>query len=444
MSSRSSGWPQFGLLLLVYELVGLGRIPPVTLASIGLQVGLFLRVLAPYLGNWTLWTSSIVCLNAKSIMQHDQLYRIFTAPLFHGSDLHLYYNMISFAMKGIHLERRHGSLRFIVMLLFMTGLTGLIYVGLCVMASEYFNDASYLNQCAIGFSGVVFALKVLTNESDGNFGLFTVPKKLAIWAELLIIQILVPNSSIIGHASGIIAGIIVAYLIPITLYFPIKLLNESPLTLITGATLTAFHMEWVKRPWKTKAFWSSGTPLVCLSSNAVFVKGEYFRLISGPLEHAGNVHFVICLFSTLLKLYQLEQKHSFGKVMTMFMSSIVISSFAYICLQTHDCVQGLSGANFALKSLTLLSGTSNFPLLLFELIELLILLEERTLIYHVSGLVTGLFIWIFYARPDPFPGQGIPLGSSRPSTRSWGYSHYTDAQFRRVVDLEEIDQDSTR
>ena len=92
-----SRWPQIGILLLVYELfasIGLNKIPPVTLGAIGLQIGIFLKVLSPYLGTWTLWSSSTICLNANVIMKQRELYRIFTAPIFHGSDLHLYYNMV--------------------------------------------------------------------------------------------------------------------------------------------------------------------------------------------------------------------------------------------------------------------------------------------------------------------------------------------------------------
>lgn len=449
MLSRDSRWPQVGILLLVFELltgIGLGKIPPVTLATIGLQIGLFLRGLERFLGRWTLWPTDSLCLNANIIVQHDQFYRIFTAPLFHGSDIHLYYNMVSFAWKGVHLERRYGSIGFALLLLFMTGLTGFIYVGLSLATSQYLHDDSFANQCAIGFSGIVFALKVLADDSDGHFGLFTVPKKMAIWMELLIIQILVPNSSFIGHASGVIAGITIAHLLPafvyVTFQVPFEMFNRSPLTLVVGGALSAFYFDLVKRPWKTKSFWSSGTPLVCLNSNSVFAKGEYFRLISGPLEHAGGVHFTICFISLLLKLYQLEQKYSVIKTITLAATSVFVTSFLYCLIQTffashHECVQGLSGPSFALKVLVLFSGCSSWPLLLFEVAEMLIILEERTFLYHLSGIICGFLVWMIFAKPEPFPGQGMRLGhSSSASTRSWGYSHYTDDQFRRVVEAE--------
>ena len=75
-----------------------------------------------------------------------------------------------------------------------------------------------MNQCAVGFSGVLFALKVLVNhvharpphEMTNTFG-FDIPRKAAIWAELLIIQLLVPKASFLGHLAGILAGIIYLY-----------------------------------------------------------------------------------------------------------------------------------------------------------------------------------------------------------------------------------------
>ena len=135
-----SRWPHIGVLLLIYQLlayVGLTSIPPVTLSLIGLQMGLFLKTLQPYLGGWTLWPATSLCLNAQVILEEDQLYRLYTAPLFHGSDLHLYYNMVSFAWKGMRLEKRYGSMLYLGMLSIITGLTGLVYVGLSIFASKW-------------------------------------------------------------------------------------------------------------------------------------------------------------------------------------------------------------------------------------------------------------------------------------------------------------------
>jgi rhomboid domain-containing protein 1 len=51
------------------------------------------------------------------------------------------------------------------------------------------------------FSGVIFALKVLTSE-DQDAGV-----KYAVWSELILIYLLVPGSSFMGHLAGILAGL---------------------------------------------------------------------------------------------------------------------------------------------------------------------------------------------------------------------------------------------
>ncbi len=448
--------PQLGLLLLAYQLlagIGLTRIPPVTLAAIGLQVGLFLRGLASYLGPWTLWSTSKVCLDASAIIGRHEFYRVFTAPLFHGSDIHLYYNMVSLAWKGIHLERRHGSIIYAAMLMFFAFATGWIYVGLATMAARIFEDPSYMKQCAVGFSAILFALKVLVNDSDGDFGFFSVPRKMAIWTELLVIQILVPNASFIGHLSGILAGIAVAHLIPavyeLTVKGPLTYLRRYPITFFTSAFLAGLHMNWISKPWPTKMFWSSGTAMVCLNANHIVIKQDWWRLVSAPLEHAGDVHFVICLVSYVLKVHRLEKRQPFFRLILILATSLISTSIVYVVasqvlsellvgnpLMASECVQGLSGTLFALK--ILIFALDDFRLdsnLIFELAELLILAERRTLVYHVSGVFVGFLCWTMLCQNSPyFPGQGRRLGNGGPPrrwTRSWGYANYEPEYYRR-------------
>lgn len=51
------------------------------------------------------------------------------------------------------------------------------------------------------FSGVIFALKVLTSENQDS------GMKYAVWTELVLIYLLVPGSSFMGHLAGILAGL---------------------------------------------------------------------------------------------------------------------------------------------------------------------------------------------------------------------------------------------
>ena len=134
-SSRQSPF-QIGILLLLYQLlaqIGVYTLPPVTLGLIALQTGLFLGLIDLGWGH-----PAALCLQARAILDRAEFQRVFLAPLLHGNDLHLYYNMVSFAYKGRALERRSGSVQFVLTLLVLTALCGAFYVGLAFIASGKF------------------------------------------------------------------------------------------------------------------------------------------------------------------------------------------------------------------------------------------------------------------------------------------------------------------
>lgn len=88
-------------------------------------------------------------------------------------------------------------------------------IAISVVLEEVLNFREFhlMGQCAVGFSGVIFALKVLHSHyfpvADSYiFGLFPIPSQYACWAELGLIQLLVPNASFIGHLSGILVGLL--------------------------------------------------------------------------------------------------------------------------------------------------------------------------------------------------------------------------------------------
>ncbi|KAF2368942.1 Peptidase S54 rhomboid domain [Trinorchestia longiramus] len=202
-----------GVFLLAYRIfsAGVQYIPPVTLALIALQSALFLGFINPP------WSSLEVCLSAASVLEWGDYTRLLLAALEHTGDLHLYYNMSSLLMKGSTQERRLGSRVFLMLMVLLTLATSTCYVGLMEAAARYIHP-SYRNQCALGFSGVLFALKVVTtyhasrgyNSSSSsyiwNFHV-KVPTRYAVWVELLVIHLLVPRSSFVGHLAGILVGI---------------------------------------------------------------------------------------------------------------------------------------------------------------------------------------------------------------------------------------------
>lgn len=121
------------------------------------------------------------------------------------------FNMISLLWKGIRLETSMGSAEFAAMvsslLVMSQGLTLLLAKSLLLF--DY--DRPFRFEYAVGFSGVLFAMKVVLNSQSEDYtyvhGL-VLPARYAAWAELLLIQMFVPNVSFLGHLGGILAGIL--------------------------------------------------------------------------------------------------------------------------------------------------------------------------------------------------------------------------------------------
>jgi rhomboid domain-containing protein 1 len=69
----------------------------------------------------------------------------------------------------------------------------------------------YLSTCAVGFSAVLFAFKVVLNHDDPTYSSvmgFTLPTKYMAWAELVLASAFNPQASFFGHLCGILAGVV--------------------------------------------------------------------------------------------------------------------------------------------------------------------------------------------------------------------------------------------
>jgi len=225
-----------GVLLLLWQLfdTGVQNVPLITILVISGQTGLYMGFIP------VTWDAVTVCLSAQAVLKWREYERLVLSSLEHADDTHLYYNMLSFLVKGKTLERRFGSPYFAYLLCVFTILTSVIYVALQVLLTEVFNDLHYYKTCAIGFSGVIFALKVLTTHYSERgyqryFGI-TISDKYAVWAELLAIQLMVPNASFTGHLAGILVGILYTQ-------GPLKLLMDLPLQVFSYFGRESYHSQ---------------------------------------------------------------------------------------------------------------------------------------------------------------------------------------------------------
>lgn len=149
------------------------------------------------------------------------LNRIVFSSIIHVNDMHLYSNMISFCWKGINLEKKIGSqalMKLIIYSILMSS-TLMILLSFILDHFNFSNNISGLHSCAVGFSAVLFSLKYVWNyysstntSSNSNSSTMllgmNIPMKYLAWVELILISILIPNTSFLGHLAGILAGYI--------------------------------------------------------------------------------------------------------------------------------------------------------------------------------------------------------------------------------------------
>lgn len=189
------------------QYAALPRKPQVTTAIIAANVAAYykpgiLRSLLPPLRN--------VCLNPRDFVQTLDWKRLILSAFYHSGEVHLIYNMISLLWKGYQLEMRLGSVKFAKLVALLLVLSHSTLVAVSFLLATYTSWVSpYKYECAVGFSAVLFAMKTILNDSEPTYTRmqgFSIPTRYASWAELFLIQMVVPNASFTGHLSGIIAA----------------------------------------------------------------------------------------------------------------------------------------------------------------------------------------------------------------------------------------------
>lgn len=159
---------------------------------------------------------SIVCFIPSRVLTRFEIYRIFTGPFFHGGLLHILFNIIAWMFIGKDYEKAVGTLPAAYSVFIL--LIPLIAILHCCAA--YLIDAlaetHSRTQCTIGISGVLFALLVVNIEASAVpsisvFGLFRLPSRWYPWLLALVLQLLSPNLSFLGHLSGITLGYALAF-----------------------------------------------------------------------------------------------------------------------------------------------------------------------------------------------------------------------------------------
>jgi rhomboid domain-containing protein 1 len=205
----------FMLMQIYNQLERLPVKPPVTIALLCANILPFFMDIV--LLGYNLSSINQNCLNPARVVtafvDGDGLLlnRLFLSALIHADESHLYYNMMSLTWKGINLEIEMGSAAFLQLVVFSLVVSHCLVVVIAYLLYMYTDFTGTYHTCMVGFSAVLFSLKYVWNQKgsgDSNIMGINFPSKYAAWLELVLISMIHPNVSFVGHLAGIFAGII--------------------------------------------------------------------------------------------------------------------------------------------------------------------------------------------------------------------------------------------
>ncbi len=166
--------------------------------------------------DWSLSANSasgMFCMHPKAIWDSpSQFYRIFTSAFLHANIMHIAFNMVTLVQAGPSLERMLGTVRYLCLIVCFVAVLGALYYSISLIGLFVFGFDRFFNECAIGFSGVLFALMTIESllaSSDRLLSLpfgVQVPSRWYPWALLVFCQFIMPGVSLIGHMVGILGA----------------------------------------------------------------------------------------------------------------------------------------------------------------------------------------------------------------------------------------------
>lgn len=224
--TRTRAPTEWFILLLLQQIQQLEHKPPVTIAVVAFNILVHLNLASGILP-FDVPSIRQACLKPSAILYRGEFSRLFWGIVTHADDYHLYYNMGSLLVKGAQLEPLYGSFGFAVLLGELMLTSNILYLVLSALLPtnmllvQLIAGKNLMNTCAVGFSGVLFGLKVILTYDSPGWGTvagFSVPVKYLAWAELVWIQFITPNASLLGHACGILAGLLHTYFFKSLLY----------------------------------------------------------------------------------------------------------------------------------------------------------------------------------------------------------------------------------
>lgn len=114
---------------------------------------------------------SLRCLITYSFWGYllSAVYRFYTAVIFHGSLLHVLFNMMALVPMGSELERIMGSVRLLYLTVLLATTNAVLHLFIAALAgyNPFYQYDHLMNECAIGFSGILFSMIVIETSLSG-------------------------------------------------------------------------------------------------------------------------------------------------------------------------------------------------------------------------------------------------------------------------------------
>ncbi|KAH3686979.1 hypothetical protein WICPIJ_002048 [Wickerhamomyces pijperi] len=174
-----------------------------------LTIGLVVFLTFLYLLDFVVPVNDTIALSPRALTSID-LNRLSLYPLGHLSIFHLVFNLLAIVTPLSIFERRHGTVYTGVVLNLLAVFTALLY---CVLGLVFYPDAKVLGASAwvFSFSGFFAYKESLIKPTYTISPSYSLPTIATPLVPILIIAILVPGSSLLGHLFGLAAGYALAY-----------------------------------------------------------------------------------------------------------------------------------------------------------------------------------------------------------------------------------------
>lgn len=153
----------------------------------------------------------------RLVLHLHEYYRVVTSCFFHGSLMHIGMNMLSTAAISTMIERRFGTLSYVMTCLWAIFTTGTLNCIFAVAVQVLLGKDDLVYQHSLGFSGIMFHLLVLESNltphaSRSVFGFMHVPSWAYPAVMLVVMQVMIPgNISFTGHLCGMLSGTLHLY-----------------------------------------------------------------------------------------------------------------------------------------------------------------------------------------------------------------------------------------